>query len=488
MVRRVLGAFVVVLAASTAAQAAARDAIDLSQVTVYNSPPDVASWAVTTSITELHMRPDGDPAAGVSLKFSAQATWPDYTPPDWDGPLQYTVWPIVKINGAYYTSGIIQMWRGRVSTGAPLPSQWYNWAYDSRWGVMNYYSGFHPQTGDLVGFFVTAGNARNVTTVTSVRERSNVVLLSFPAGDTGDWSFPDLPTPTFTGYFGDAKADFDGDGKADIGVFNPSTGQWTGLASSTGFTTSATTNWGTSGDVPVPADYDGDGKGDIAVYRPSTGTWWVLLSSSGFTTYQMFHWGTSTDVPVPGDYDGDGKADVAVYRPSTGGWWILLSSTNSVSSRLLFWGASTDIPVPRDYDGDGKTDVAVYRPSAGTWWILLSTTNSSSYAFYHWGATGDVPVPADYDGDHKADIAVYRPSTGVWWVLSSLANNGTYAAKAFGTNGDIPVPADYDGDGKTDLAVFRPSTNTWWILSPSSGISSSRVFGSVGDVPPFGRQ
>jgi len=72
---------------------------------------------------------------------------------------------------------------------------------------------------------------------------------------------------------------------------------------------------------PPPGDFDGDGRAEIAVFRPSTGVWYVRGVS--ITT-----WGGGADIPVAGDYDGDGKTDVAVYRPSTGTWFVLRSSTD----------------------------------------------------------------------------------------------------------------------------------------------------------------
>jgi hypothetical protein len=159
------------------------DGVTLSTATVWNSPADIGCWPATAKITRLEM----SPTAGLSFTFSTQNTWPEYTPPGWSGPLQYTVWAVVKVNGAWHTSGFIQMWKGRPSTGAPILSEFaINWAYDDRWGPMK---GYQPKVGEQMGFFVSAGNARGEGVVTSVRERSNVVVVPLPAGDSGVFSW-----------------------------------------------------------------------------------------------------------------------------------------------------------------------------------------------------------------------------------------------------------------------------------------------------------
>jgi len=133
--------------------------------------------------------------AGLSFQFSTKNSWPDITPPGWDGPLQYTVWAVVNVNGRWATSGFIQMWRGRESTGAPILSEFAtNWAYDARWGPM---MGYHPHAGEQMGFFLSAGNARGEGGVTSVRERTQVVMISLPAGDSGSFGFSAGSMPLF---------------------------------------------------------------------------------------------------------------------------------------------------------------------------------------------------------------------------------------------------------------------------------------------------
>jgi hypothetical protein len=176
------------------------DMIDLRQAIVFNSPRDIADWPVTGRITEMQIHPSRSPNEGCSFVFDQADRWPTTAEnmPSGMGGLQYTVWPVVRINGQWVTSGIIEMWRGRPNTGSPPSKLGEDWAYDGRWGPM---AGYMPAVGEQMGFFLSAGDARGVGTVTSVRERTAVVLINLPANDEGTFTFPDsepIPTPVPT--------------------------------------------------------------------------------------------------------------------------------------------------------------------------------------------------------------------------------------------------------------------------------------------------
>jgi len=133
-------------------------------------------------------------------------------------------------------------------------------------------------------------------------------------------------------------ADYDGDGLVDLAVYyevpgsglGQNVGLWYMALSGSGYASSCKTTSGV-GYVPVPADYDGDGKADLAIYNPASGVWNYWSSASSYPLPVSFTLGGTGYTAVPGDYDGDSKSDIAVYYEPTGHWKFLLSSRNYAS-------------------------------------------------------------------------------------------------------------------------------------------------------------
>ncbi len=238
--------------------------------------------------------------------------------------------------------------------------------------------------------------------------------------------------------------DYNGDGRPEIAVWQPTTGRWAVL-------NVTRLHFGTAGDLPVPGDYDGDGTSEIAVFRESSGLWRMNPASA-------VYFGLSGDRPVPADYDGDGTEEPAVFREAAGIW-----AARGVT-RLVF-GTGGDVPVGADFDLDGRAEIAVFRPSSGLWRIRGVTS-----AFF--GASGDYPVPARYDRLGPVRIAIARTGTGLWAAREETRT--WYGGGAF-----FPQAADWDGDGDCDPALFRSETSGAWALKPLGDV----LFGAGGDWP-----
>lgn len=290
----------------------------------------------------------------------------------------------------------------------------------------------------------TADGGASWTVLTGLGEETLPGLL------TVSFSNHAMPKPT-PEYVILENGDYDGDGKANIAIFRPSTGLWAvrGLGR---------VYFGATGDIPVSGDYDGNGYADVSVFRPSNGLWAIKNQT-------RFYFGDRTCMPVPADYDGDGCCDAAVFEHQTGRWLFRRNTS-------FHFGASGDLPVPMDYNGDGSTDAAIFRPVTGLWAIR----NISRCYF---GANGDLPIPEIYKwygslktGNPFRDrIAVFRPSNGLWSIRD-------LTRFYFGNEIDRPIIGDFDGNGLDDTAVFRPSRVLWGIRKVTR-----TYFGDNLDIP-----
>jgi FG-GAP-like repeat/Kre9/KNH-like N-terminal Ig-like domain len=303
------------------------------------------------------------------------------------------------------------------------------------------------------------------TPTTQARVRVREYNFVEPAG----FSAANFTIGTTTAPTARAAFDYDGDGKTDVSIFRPASGEWWINRSLSG---SVAFQFGAGTDKIVPADFTGDGKTDVAIFRPASGEWFVMRSEN--QSFYSFPFGANGDIPAPADFDGDGKADAAVFRPSTATWYIMKSTGGTT---IQAFGQNGDMPVVADYDGDSKADIAIYRVASGEWWINRSAAGLIAFQF---GNSADKTVQGDYTGDGKADVAIFRPSTREWFVLRS--ENQSYYSAPFGANGDVPTPGDYDGDGKTDFAVFRASEANWYLQRSTAGFTAQQ-FGSSTDLP-----
>ena len=165
---------------------APNDSIDMRQAGIYDSPQDLANWAVTAKITSVVFT--GDAFLVDFDRRLGGGRWPDVPFGD-GGSLEYTLGMCLNVNGQWACSAVVQFWNGRDLHASAPPSQIASaWFYDSRWGPL---TGRQPADGETVGIFVCAGDCRNklVGDGSIVHERSNVQFVTWSNGGGPSYTF-----------------------------------------------------------------------------------------------------------------------------------------------------------------------------------------------------------------------------------------------------------------------------------------------------------
>jgi len=439
------------------------DGDGLSDMTLYN--PRTGVWRHRTSSSNF--------TATVSQLFTAPGA--TLVPGDYDGDR--------RADYGVYERGT-GTWRILLSGGA---TPYMGPPETGTWGG----PGFVPVPADYDGDGrMDLAVYRGATLAWSALPSSGAVPLTATFGTTSDRVISAAVLPPVSREI--RAGDADGDGTSEITSYNTTTGIWSTLRSSDGFTAPPLLgSRGGTGYTAVPGDYDGDGRRDLGVYQESTGQW-IVLRSDGAPIPYMFGAGGVGWVPVAGDYDGDGRADMIVYNTTTGQWYGRMSISNFTSAAPLSgmtWGGAGFTAAPGDFDGDGKLDLSVYHEATGNWFILASGTGYMSFIGHHYGEAGYVPVPADFDGDGITDFAVHNPVTGIWAFLRSDTGNTLGYSQGNGGTGYTPVAGDWDGDRRADLGVYQTATGNWPILKSSTSFTASlppTMLGGAGQVPTPG--
>jgi hypothetical protein len=145
---------------------------DMRKAIIWDNPPDLGSWAETANITRVDLT-----GGRIVVDFDKRLSpdhWPDVG--FGDGSLEYTLGVCLNINGTWNCSAVVQFWFGReLEAGGDVGNMAGEWFYDNRWGAMK---GHQPAPGEVVGWFVAAGNLRDIGNVIT-KERSKVLFLPY---------------------------------------------------------------------------------------------------------------------------------------------------------------------------------------------------------------------------------------------------------------------------------------------------------------------
>ncbi|GAA1803285.1 hypothetical protein GCM10009835_22740 [Planosporangium flavigriseum] len=327
------------------------------------------------------------------------------------------------------------------------------------------------------------------------------------------------PAPKFT-----TSGDFNGDGKADLAFFydygNNYVSLWTMTARSTGGFDPPVLRWyspywgANNTKFMASRDFNGDGKADIGLFYHYGGnhvSFWTFSANAngdgGFSGPDLRwdgpYWGPSTKFMAMGDFNGDGKGDVGLfyYYGNRVALWTLsanASGDGGFSGPAMrwdspYWGPNTTFMASGDFNGDLKADIGLFYSYGGNrvalWTLSANASGDGGFAGPvmrwdnpYWGPNTSFMTSGNADGDGKADIGLFYSyggnRVGVWTLSANASGDGGFSGPVlrwdnphWGPYTRSMAMGNYTGATRDDVALlfdYGRGHVGLWALSPDA--------------------
>ena len=210
----------------------------------------------------------------------------------------------------------------------------------------------------------------------------------------------------------------------------------------------------------MAGDWNGDGKADVGVYRNTAhgGEWPTVKIGRPAPSSRTF--GRPGDVPFVGDWDGNGSTELGVQPARAARPWALRNATGR-AVYVSGLGAAADIPVTGDWDGNGRSDLGCYRSSTHTFYAAVADGHA------HRGPVGRDGRPARHRGLERRPA--HRPR-GVQPDDADVDPPGPVGRRlrhqapcVYGVGRRHAGHRRLERRPVTDLGVWRPSTGRFYL-------------------------
>jgi hypothetical protein len=243
--------------------------------------------------------------------------------------------------------------------------------------------------------------------------------------NSGSWSVRSSESLTALPAFADPlaftvpiTANFSGPGKPALALFNKTTGQWAIRNSNNGAVTIhetpnyANLNPATSQLHLVPADYDGDGLADIAIFNQNTAQFRFRSSRTGAAVNAIIG-APGVTLPLGRFIDTDDDCGhivkFAAYERTTGRLLVFNTTTSTITPtplNIAFEADDDHVANAGDVNGDGLTDIILASRGSQRYTIRDGATGQTSF-------TGLELVPAAQIISNQMTFQQWASATGL---------------------------------------------------------------------------